>query len=348
VGIRIAGFLNYVRNHSTGIEIAGAFNLTGNNFKGFQLSGIGNSVGGFTEGVQIASLYNISRLSMAGMQISGMFNYTKGFLAGTQVSMINKAGLVGGKKTRPLTRARGLQIGLINFSTRMDGIQIGLINFGGDAHGTQIGLLNFFSTAPSEQYDVTRGTPIGLLNFGPKGSYVRISYNELFAANLEYSTGNCVNCSGVPISDMPIEDHNRKFNQNVLIAGYSPQQSTWGFGYGFQRVLYNKVFVRPSIHNEKRMINYGIKLMHLNKSMSFDHSFNLLNRFNLDYGKRMGKIYVFASASLNYFVYEPTQADAYTINSLKVASGKLGNMNTSIWPGYTIGVQLTSPPVGTM
>ncbi len=340
IGVRIAGFLNYVRNHSSGIELAGAFNLVGDNFKGFQLSGIGNTVGGYSEGFQLAALYNTSRLSLAGFQVSMLFNTTNGLLAGGQIGMVNRAGLVGGRKTRPLTMARGFQIGLLNFSKRNDGIQIGLFNWGGDAHGTQIGLINFFSAAPAENFDVKRGTPVGLLNFGTKGSYLRFYTNEMYTTNMEFTTGNCTNCSGVFGSDMPIIDRNRKFNQNTLIVGFSPQQNTWGFGYGFQKVLYNKEVVRASPLNEKRILNYGVKFLHLNRDMNFDTSFNLLNKFNFDYGKRMGKFYLFVSVSLNYFLYQPEDAGVYKIRSVVIQSGNFGSLSTEIWPGYAVGIQI--------
>lgn len=71
----------------------------------------------------------------------------------------------------------------------MDGVQLGLINFGGDSRGKQFGLINFFSKYPSKE-KVRMGTPIGLLNFGSKGSYFRIYYNEIFSTNVEFTTGN--------------------------------------------------------------------------------------------------------------------------------------------------------------
>jgi hypothetical protein len=221
----------------------------------------------------------------------------------------------------------------------MDGVQIGLINFGGDARGKQIGLVNFFSKEmPHER--VRNGTPVGLLNYGSKGSYFRIYYNEVFATNIEYTTGNCLNCSRVFDSEMPFDDRNQIFNQNALILGYDPFQHTWGFGYGFQKVLYNKVTMEGSPLNKKKIITYGIKFLHLNRDLTFDHSFNLLNKLNLDYGKRRGPLYVFMGVSLNYFLHEPMEiAEVYKIKSSLLSSGKVFAWNSTLWPGYQIGIQ---------
>ncbi len=338
-GIQIAGFLNYVLNHTSGIQVSGGFNVTGNNFRGLQLAGIGNSAGETTVGLQLAGIYNLSKESVGGFQISALFNYTDAQLSGLQLGAINKARWIKGKKSTPPTRARGLQLGLINSSKGMDGWQVGLINFGGDARGKQIGLINFFSKYPSKER-TRMGTPIGLINIGSKGSYFRLSYNEIFPTNLEYTTGNCLNCSWVIGSEMPFDDSNQIYNQNALIVGYDPSQDTWGFGYGFQKVLYNKFSVRPSPLNKKRVITYGIKALHLNRSLSFDDSFNILTRLNAEYGKRWRFLYVFAGISLNYFLSDSDDAsDVYKIKSVRVSAGKVGDLNSEIWPGYVFGIQ---------
>lgn len=338
-GVQFAGLLNYVLNHASGIQFSGGVNVVGNNFKGMQFAGIGNSAGGTSIGVQLAGVYNLSKKSAGGFQISSLFNYTDAQLSGMQLGMINKASRIKGKKSTPPTRARGLQIGLLNFSKEMDGVQLGLINFGGDARGKQIGLLNFFSKYPSKER-VRMGTPIGLLNFGSKGSYFRFSANELFTANIEYTTGNCLNCTWIIGSEMPYDDSNQIFNQNALILGFDAFRDTWGFGYGFQKVLYNKASIMPSPLNKRRLINYGIKFLHLNRSLSFDDSFNLLTRLNLDYGRRWRFLYIFAAISLNYFLHENEESeDVYKIRSVKVSTGEMMGLNGEFWPGYAIGIQ---------
>lgn len=338
-GIQIGGLLNYVLNNTSGIQITAGLNVVGNNFRGFQLAGFGNSSGETTVGVQLAGIYNISKESIGGFQVSGIFNYTDAQLSGVQIGMINKARTIKGAKSTPPTRARGLQLGLLNFSKAMDGWQVGLFNFGGDMRGKQIGLINFFNKEPSKDR-VKMGTPIGLLNFGSKGSHVRVFIDEVYTTNIEYTTGNCWNCTWIIGSEMPYEENNQTFNQNALILGFDSNQDTWGFGYGFQRVLYNKFTIKPSPFNRKRIIAYGIKFLHLNREMSFDETFNLLTRLNVDYAKRWKFLYVFVGASFNYFIYEPGEGgDIYKVRSVKASTGDVGKYTSEIWPGYSAGFQ---------
>ena len=336
-GIQFAGFLNYVRNHSSGIQFAGVLNVVGQNVSGVQLSGVGNSAGWAAVGLQIAGLYNIAKRSMAGVQLSSLFNYTDGQLSGTQIGLINKARRITGRNSAPPTRARGLQIGLLNFSKEMKGTQVGLINFGGYARGKQIGLLNFFGVGPTHE-NVNYGTPVGIWNFRSSHSYLRFYSNELFTLNIDRTTGNCLNCSGT-LTDLPLFDDNKTLNQNPLVVGYDPARRTWGFGYGFQKILTNKFSIAPNPRNEKRMLGYGFKLMHLNKTLSFDPSFNLLNRLNFDYGRKWKSAYLYAGISLNYFLFETGEtAEDYKIRSVTASTGGLFGFSTAVWPGYELGL----------
>lgn len=342
-GIQLAGFLNYVLDRADGILIAGGMNHAGRSFDGFQIAGIGNSSGGTSSGVHIAGLYNVAHESVAGLQIAGVFNFTDEELSGTQIGLINKARWMKGKKSTPPTSRRSLQIGLINFSKEMDGTQIGLINFGGATRGKQIALINFFHRLPSKE-PVYMGTPIGLLNFGSYGTYYRLYYNEIFSTNFEYTTGNCVNCTWTQ-STMPYWDQNKKQNQNALIFGYDHWKNTWGFGYGFQKVLYSKSSMNPKdINNAKRVITYGARFIHLNRDKKVDENFNLVTRLNFDWGKfKWGKAYRsyywFIGASINYFIFEPdTDQPEYTVNSIEISTGQLFDLKTKFWPGYNVGL----------
>ena len=338
-GIQIAGLLNYVRNNTSAFQLAGLLNVVGEDFEGIQLAGMGNSSGGTVFGLQLAGLYNLSKESVGGFQISSLFNYTDEQLSGMQIAIINKARYIKGGKSTPPTNTRGLQIGLINHSKEMDGVQIGLINFGGAARGKQIGLINFFHRMPIKEYGMM-GTPIGLLNFGSNGSVLRLYYNESFPVNLQYTTGNCLNCSWTQ-SGMPFYQNNRKFNQNALILGYDPFRDMWGFGYGFQKLLYNKVTMLPKPDNEKRLISYGVKFLHMNRNLKLDRSFNLLSRVNIDWGKRRGSVYFYGGVSFNYFLYKTQEiANVYKPNSVVLYSGKALSLQSSVWPGYEIGMQM--------
>lgn len=338
-GIQLAGLLNYVRDNAKGIQLSGALNVNGINFSGVQIAGIGNSSGGGSEGVHLAGFYNIAGDYVAGIQISTLFNYTGGELSGTQIGLFNKSFRMQGRKSTPPTKARSLQIGLINFSKEMEGTQIGLINFGGEMRGKQIGLINFFQRLGTKEYS-RNGTPMGLLNFGSYGSALQLSFTEIFLATLQYTTGNCLNCTYTQ-SRMPYSDFNKIFNQNALIIGYDSWEDTWGFGYGFQKMLYNKHSMLPNdLLNEKRIINYGIKFIHMNRDNKFDKVFNLVTKLNVEIGKRYGGKYLFAGVSVNYFLYEHIGgSEQYTFRTVTFDAGRVLDFESMFWPGYTAGVQ---------
>jgi hypothetical protein len=344
-GIQISGLLNYVLDHAKGIQLSGGLNHAGRDFEGVQIAGIGNSSGGTSIGFHLAGLYNMAHESVGGFQIAGLFNFTDEELAGVQIALINKARWIRGKRSSPPSTQTGFQIGLLNFSKEMHGTQIGLINFGGAMRGKQLGLINFFKRMPSKD-PVYMGTPVGLINIGSYGSYFRIYYNEIFTTNAEYTTGNCINCTWTQ-STMPYWDNNKKQNQNALIVGYDHWKNIWGFGYGFQKVLYKKSSMNPKDkNNELRMMTYGIRFIHLNRDTKVDKTFNMITRLNFDWGKfKWGKkyktYYWFIGASLNYYLFDSgTETEVYTVQSVQIPAGKLFKMNAEFWPGYNVGVQL--------
>ncbi|HEY0743819.1 MAG TPA: hypothetical protein VGD40_20280 [Chryseosolibacter sp.] len=338
-GIQLSGFVNYVRDNAKGIQVTGGLNTVGFTFKGVQLAGIGNSAGSGSQGIHLAGLYNVAGDYIAGTQISGIFNYTNGELSGTQIALINKSFRMQGKKSMPPTKARSLQLGLINFCKEMEGTQIGLINFGGELRGKQFGLINFFQRMGTKEYS-RNGTPVGLLNFGSYGSALQITYNEIFSTTLEYTTGNCLNCTYTQ-SRMPYADLNKIFNQNVLILGYDYWRDTWGYGYGFQKILYNKHSMNPKdVLNERRVINYGLKFIHLNRNKTFDKVFNLVTKLNIEMGKRYGGKYLFGGMSINFFVYKEQDGTVpYEFYTIALNTGKVFDLESLLWPGYTVGVQ---------
>lgn len=344
-GIQIAGLMNYVRDNSHTIQFAGALNVVGLDFKGVQAAGIGNSAGGYVAGAQLSGFYNIAHEAMAGLQISGGYNYTRGRMSGMQLAVVNKASRIDGRHSSPASSSRGYQLGVVNLSRQMNGMQFGLLNFGGSMRGTQIGLINFFKKVPGKE-NTRSGTPVGLLNFGSVGSVTRIYFNELFLINAEYTTGNCLNCSvsGMGKSDMPYDEGWKKLNQNALILGYDPRFDTWGFGWGFMRILLQKVVMldKPTApRNERHMISYGGRLMHLNTAMRLEQDFNLLTRLHVEYGykKRFGPR-ILVGAALNYFAHRSSDArgDYHIAAALITAAGK--KITNSFWPGYTVGLQL--------
>jgi hypothetical protein len=338
-GIQFASALNYVLDNTKGIQFAGLLNVTGRTFKGLQVAGIGNSAGEGSNGFHVGGLYNVAGEHVAGVQIATVFNFSGGELSGTQIGLINKSLRMPGRKSMPPTKATSLQIGLINFCREMEGTQIGLINFGGELRGKQFGLINFFNRFGTKEYS-RNGTPVGLLNLGSLGSVFQMTYNEIFSINLEYTTGNCLNCTYTQ-SGMPYGDANKIFNQNAIILGYDYWKNAWGFGYGFQKILISKHSMRPNDPlNERRIIQYGVKFIHLNRARSLDKVFNVVTKLNLEIGKRYGGKYIFGGLSLNYFLFKENEtADAYALNTLVFDSGSVMGLETQIWPGYTAGLQ---------
>lgn len=336
-GIQFAGIMNYVDENTVGFQFAGFFNSTRKTVNGVQVSGFGNTSGGPTNGLQFGGLYNISGKSMAGVQISLLANITRGLFSGTQIGLVNRVGATRGPNSLPPTRARGLQIGLINLNRRMDGLQVGLVNMGGKARGIQVGLVNFYRAYPSKE-NVKQGIPIGLLNFRSRGPWLRVYNSELFPLSAEYSSGQCRNCSATE-SQMPYEGRNQIYYHNSLIVGSNPPRDMWAFGYGFQRLLYNKVVMPNVPANKTRVIAYGLKFRYLQRS-SVSKSFNLLSSLNFDYGKRFGNVYFFGSLTLNHFVFDPHSFDVLPSWTKVIGTPREGRNSQAIWPGYGVGVLL--------
>jgi hypothetical protein len=347
-GIQVAGLLNYVLDHATGSQVSGGLNHVGGNFKGFQFAGIGNSTGGTSVGVHVAGFYNLAKKSVGGVQVSTFFNYTDEYLSGVQVAVFNKARRMLGKNSTPRTKAKSIQIGLFNFSREMHGTQIGLINFGKDMRGKQIALINFFNKMKSKEF-ADAGTPIGILNFGTFGSIRRLSLNEIFLTNIEYVTGNCQNCTWTvagPIGP-PYDEANKKLNQNALTLGFNPIERTWGFGWGFQKVLLNKFNSRPNHPlNELRQMTYGIRFLHLNREwMKLDSEMNLVTRVHFEWGRKGRKIlrsvYRFGGLALNYHLANRAPDESsVVVRTITINTGRVGKFYSTLWPGYSVGIML--------
>lgn len=78
----------------------------------------------------------------------------------------------------------------------------------------------------------------------------------------------------------------------------------------------------------------------MNRNRSFDKVFNLITRLSVEIGKRYGGKYLFGGVSLNYFIYEEVDGtEPYSFQSLTLDTGKLLNLESMFWPGYTAGLQ---------
>lgn len=349
-GFQIAGYMNYVKNDATGLQAAGAFNYSGGTVLGIQVAGISNMAQKNIAGIQLSGLYNIAIKSVTGWQISTLFNYTKGTLNGTQIGLLNKNLRMVGKRSGPLNKGRSLQLGLVNSSKKMDGMQIGLINIGNRARGTQIGLINFFSNKPAK--DSRKNVlPIGLLNFGSKGNFLRMSSNELFLLDFGRSSGNCSNCSATEYG-FPMFDNYQKYNQNILSFAYNPRdfrsnRPHWSVGYAFERLNYIKRSMFPKRsgpQNKAHYFSWGIKVQHLNWMQEFDDSLSLQTSIYGNYGKRMkllgNSIYLYVSIRVNDYLVDTDNLNNIADNRWMLINTKGDRLTNYVWPGYSFGIQI--------
>lgn len=347
-GIHFSGALNFVRNHAKGFQFSGGFNVVQRNAQVVQLAGLGNAVGGQHDGLQVAGLYNVATRG-TGAQVATLYNGTNGSVTGFQVAMINKSKELLGKNTSPPTSVRGFQIGAINIARATGGTQIGLINIAGKAKGTQIGLINIFSNSPNKESG-KGNTPIGLINLGGfSGSHIEISANELFLTSVELTTGNCQNCTTVA-TGMPFEGKFKVMNQNALIYSFNPiegynESVRWGAGYGFKKVLYNKMSMIATKRardvrkgNESKFLSFGIQVFHLNREEQFQKELSLLTKLHADVGiRRASHFYLYAGFSANFYFHRDQNIEH---RALELSSGSTDNINYQVWLGYILGIHI--------
>lgn len=344
-GIQLSGLLNFVRSNATGFQLTGGFNANMGNANVIQLAGISNTTGMNFGGFQIAGLYNQAGRSATGFQVAALYNSALGTLDGLQLGAINRTLRMSGPNSLQNTTDVGIQLGLINFTRVNDGLQIGLINKTKSFRGLQIGLINFFVTSP---YNGTQGKgkygiPIGLLNIGSKGGHIRAYLNEFFLTNVEFTSGNCYNCTKTE-SQMPLSGKFQVYYQNALIVGYDYQSTgngefAWSAGYGFERMMYNKNSMSPHDPKNKRyFISYGVRFLHLNKEKKYDSTLSLLTKAHSEIGFRFSSSkYIYSGISLNYFV---TKDGIPLHRPLELARGQSRRNSYQIWPSYTVGVQI--------
>jgi len=338
-GIQFSGLLNYVRNNAEGFRFTGGFNLNSDYASGLQVAGLANMTGGHFEGLQIGGLSNVALKGMSGVQVA-IFNHTNGQMNGFQFGVVNKSKRIKGSNSQPSLKEKGFQIGLVNISKNMDGFQLGLVNIGGKAKGTQIGLINIFKAGPDRQLG-KNSTPIGLINIGSSGSHTRLYANELFMTVVERTSGSCYNCTFSP-SQMPFNGRFKIMHQNALIFAYNLVDSynkevKWGFGYGFQKVLYNKSSMIPQDpKNHKRLISVGGRVLHLNRTENFKKVLSLLTTIHSEIGIRVKFIHLFAGLTLNAYLHRSHDLE----RGLEFFKRQEKGLNYQFWPGYTVGLHL--------
>ena len=337
-GIQLAGFLNLVRGESSGIQMTAGMNSVYRNASGFHLGGIANYAGGNMLGVQFSGLYNVTKRLVIGGQF-GAVNVAGSRLSGIQIGVLNRAKLVEGKANNTSVKSFGLQVGLINHSKTNNGYQFGLINRAKRMRGVQVGLINLFTPAPYDGANRYNGIPIGLINFGSTDNRLRISRSDVLPFTIEYTTGNCHNCSFTK-SSMPIDDAFYKTNQNALIFGYdywNEAEIRWAAGYGFHRMYYNKSSGSENDPNNMRsFLSPAIRFVHLNKAAKYDPTLSLLTQLRFEAGIRLKRYTLFVGANANAYL---TKRDE-PLNVSREVLSKRGKINYQVWPGFVYGLIL--------
>ena len=127
--------------------------------RGFELGGIGNYNDGDVSGFQLAGTVNVNKGATRGVQLSGTANINMGPTRGFQLAVAN---IVQGE-------AEGMQLGVLNTTTKLKGVQLGVVNIAGERDG---------------------GIPIGIINVVKNGYYaIETTGGEALYANVNFKMG---------------------------------------------------------------------------------------------------------------------------------------------------------------
>lgn len=167
VGLQVAGISHIVGGKVQGLQVAGITNVNGSQVQGISLSGLVNITAQQADGLTGAALVNIVGEDMRGASLGGLLNIVSKEASGVHVGGIaliseRQKGLnVGGLVNVNSDRLQGVQIaGLGNITSHFQGAQIALCNVAVRARGLQIGLINYYK-------DNLDGFQIGLVNANP-------------------------------------------------------------------------------------------------------------------------------------------------------------------------------------
>jgi hypothetical protein len=314
-GLQIAGLTNIIAGNVFGWQAVGGINIVQKSLQGVQLAGVSNLVKTYTFGIQLAGVSNASMESVDGVQVAGLYNYTDGELHGIQLSAFNQAGEIEGKRSLISVNHTGLQIGLLNTARRMNGYQVGLINIGGEMAGTQIGLINLNSGKSG------KGVPIGLFNLNTRNEFVRLYTSELFASNLEISTGS-----------LRI--------QNMVSVGYNPDYGAdfyrpkWSVGYSIGQIKWP---------GKNFFYSYDAGIAHINQSMKLSKQLSLLTRARVTAGRRIElrkvRFHMFGGLTFNSF-FADRERESLSPDFLRFYNKNTSRSHIEMWPGFVAGIHL--------
>ena len=169
VGLSAAGLVNITGDKAQGVVISGLTSIGGDNNSGLMISGFMNVTGNMASG-----LLNVVGEHMNGLQIAGIANITASKLNGVQVALCNYA-----------TKARGLQIGLVNYYKEdMKGFQLGLVNANPD---TKVQMMVYGGNATPANIGVRFKNQLFYTILGVGSMYQGL--NNKFSASASYRAG---------------------------------------------------------------------------------------------------------------------------------------------------------------
>ena len=169
VGLSAAGLVNITGDRAQGVVISGLTSIGGDNNSGLMISGFMNVTGNMASG-----LLNVVGEHMNGLQIAGIANITASKLNGVQVALCNYA-----------TKARGLQIGLVNYYKEdMKGFQLGLVNANPD---TRVQMMVYGGNATPANIGVRFKNQLFYTILGVGSMYQGL--NDKFSASASYRAG---------------------------------------------------------------------------------------------------------------------------------------------------------------
>ena len=173
-GVQITGLANLAGGTMRGVQIAGVSNISGDNTIGLSTAGLVNITGQSYNGMVTSGLLNVVGEDMNGLQIAGIANITARKLNGLQIALCNYA-----------TKARGLQIGLVNYYREdMKGLQLGLVNANPD---TKVQMMLYGGNSTAANIGVRFKNQLFYTILGVGSMYQDL--NDKFSASASYRAG---------------------------------------------------------------------------------------------------------------------------------------------------------------
>ncbi|MEP1150253.1 MAG: hypothetical protein ABJH08_00880 [Balneola sp.] len=204
-GLQITGGGNVGLEDMEGLMISGLFNASKGDASGLFITGGGNIATDDMEGLMISSLFNVTTEQASGLMITGGLNYSR-YQEGLMISG-------GANITQEMD---GAQFGgFLNYASKARGLQVGLINIAKDFEGASVGLFSIYGNG-RKNFDV-RYSDAGFTDIGITTGTHRV-YNM---AILGYNTSLDRNVYRVGLGvglEKNINDSFKKVESNTLFV----------------------------------------------------------------------------------------------------------------------------------